>query len=232
MEGPHLGILTGIRAEADLLIQHLPADLNTTIYLSGARPDRARAHAERLIAAGATHLLSFGYAGGLDPSLVPGTILLPRAIIAPDGRTYLADGDWLVQALTVLDRHFPFAATHVGVEEPILKPEHKATAYLRSRGAAGVDMESHILAAAAQAYGLPFLAVRVVLDSAEHELPKSATASVRADGGISLIRLFASLVARPHEILALNRLARAQQAAEKALLRCCSRGAASGFGMR
>jgi adenosylhomocysteine nucleosidase len=232
VDAPHLGVLTGIRSEADALIRHLPKDLKVTVCLSAARPEKARREAARLIAEGATHLLSFGYAGGLDPALPPGTVLVPRSVVGPDGQTYLADGDWLDQTLSLLQRHYPFAAAHLGSDEPIVDVEQKATAFLRSRGAAGVDMESHVLATAARASERPFLAIRVVLDSASHTLPRAAMAAVKPDGSISLARLAGSLVLRPAQIMALNRLARAQQAAEKALLSCCSRAGPAGFGVR
>jgi len=229
---PHLGVLTGIRAEADLLIRHLPRDLPVTIYLSGARPLQARARAEALAEAGATHLLSFGYAGGLDPALQPGLLLVPRFVTAPDGTTYPADGDWLGRALDAFQGLQPLAAGHLGVDQAIVDAEGKATAFLRSRGARAVDMESHVLAEAAQRRALPFLAIRVILDSAEHALPPAALKSVTAKGDVSLLRLMASLAANPMQIGGLNRLAKAQRAAARGLLGCCRRAGLAGFGVR
>jgi adenosylhomocysteine nucleosidase len=52
--------------------------------LSGARTAGAERGAGALIAAGATYLVSFGYAGGLDPALMPGTLLLPDKVL-PQG---------------------------------------------------------------------------------------------------------------------------------------------------
>ena len=232
MDPPHLGVLTGIRAEADLLIRHLPPDLQVTVQLSGARPGQARARAEALAESGATHLLSFGYAGGLDPALRPGLLLLPRFVTAPDGMTYAADGDWLGRALDALQGLQPLAAGHLGVDEAIVDAEGKATAFLRSRGARAVDMESHVLAETAQRRGLPFLAVRVILDSADHALPPAALRSVTAKGEVSLLRLMASLATNPTQIGGLNRLAKAQREAARGLLGCCRRAGPTGFGVR
>jgi nucleoside phosphorylase len=231
-DAPHLGILAGLRAEADVLIEHLPKDLKVTIYLSGAVPAQARKYAARLIDDGATHLLSFGYAGGLDPAFWPGTLLVPRSIVAPDGTVYQVDGEWLEQAMNVLQPLYPAAGAHLGVDTAVAEIEQKATLFLRTRGAFAADMESHALAAAARERDVPFLAIRVVLDSATHIVPGAATASVRPDGSISMLRLAGALALRPHQIGALNRLSRAQQAAEKTLLSCCSRGGPVGFGVR
>ncbi len=73
----HLGILAGVRTEADSLIRFLPPELRTTVYLSGARIDRARSYANKLVQDGVTHFLSYGFAGGLDPAFAPGTLLVP-----------------------------------------------------------------------------------------------------------------------------------------------------------
>ena len=42
--------------------------------------------ARSLIEAGATALASWGMAGGLDPALSAGAILLPSEVLGPDGR--------------------------------------------------------------------------------------------------------------------------------------------------
>ena len=232
MAAPHLGVLAGLRTEADLLIRSLPSDLPTTIRLSGARPELAHRAAEALVQGGATHLLSFGYAGGLDPALAPGTLLLPRSVIAPDGRSYVADGDWFDRLFAMLRPLAPVSGSQLGLDEALASPAEKALAFQRSRGAAGIDMESHALAVAADAQAVPFLVVRVILDSADQVLPRAAMASARPDGSISIPRLLAALLRRPSEIGELARLARAKRSAEARLLGCCSRAAASGFGVR
>ena len=61
------GWWSGLRAEARCL-----AGLDVAIGCSGARPERARAEAARLVAAGAAGLVSFGLAGGLSPGLARG----------------------------------------------------------------------------------------------------------------------------------------------------------------
>jgi nucleoside phosphorylase len=229
---PHLGVLAGVRSEADALIRYLPPDFNVSVYVSGAHTGRARLFAERLVNAGATHLLSFGYAGGLDPAYPPGTLILPRSVTTADGAIHHADGDWLERALELLRPLNPVCGDHYGVETTISEVEHKSTLFLRTRGAIAIDMESHVLAEAATRHELPFLAVRVILDSANHRLPPAAIVSIRSTGAVSRVRLLRSVLAKPSQIGALNRLARAHQFAEKTLLGSSSRGAPTGFGVR
>src|SRR5512135_2689308 len=64
------------------------------VYCSGASPIRAAAGAAALIAQGATVLVSFGLAGGLDPALRPGDLMLADSVILPDGGRIETDRTW------------------------------------------------------------------------------------------------------------------------------------------
>ena len=75
-----LAVITGLTAEA-----HIARRLGLPVQAGGGTPEGAEAAAEALVAAGATALLSFGLAGGLDPTLRPGDILIPDAVVE-DGR--------------------------------------------------------------------------------------------------------------------------------------------------
>ncbi len=65
-----LAVVTGMSSEAALLAA---AD-SLLVRCEGPGPDAARRAAEGAVAEGATALMSFGLAGGLDPALAPGHI--------------------------------------------------------------------------------------------------------------------------------------------------------------
>src|SRR3984957_10267354 len=50
--------------------------------------------ARRLVDAGVAGLLSFGFAGGLDPSLSAGTVVCPTEIISGTGVRVATSADW------------------------------------------------------------------------------------------------------------------------------------------
>lgn len=120
----------------------------------------AARHAAQLLLAGHAPglLVSAGFAGGLDPRLTRGAVVRPERAVAPAGDPIaLAHGS-------------PGAGGIVTVTEVI------ATAPAKRRlaadtGARLVDMETHAVATAARAAGLPCAAVRVVSDTAGDELP-------------------------------------------------------------
>ena len=154
------GCIVGLRREARLLgwlSDELP------VACAGADAVRAAALASGLIDRGVGGLVSFGLAGGLDPALAPGTLLLPEVVLLPDGRALPVDGAWRRRAAALLPQ--AGSAALVGSDRAVASVAGKA-ALRASSGAGAVDMESHAVAAAAVAAGLPFLVIRAIADPA------------------------------------------------------------------
>ena len=205
----HLGILAGLQSEARCL-----SGSGHTIALSGARLDGARRAAQGLIAGGATRLLSFGLAGGLDPALAPGTLLLPTHLLMPDGSSVQVDPAWHARALTLLAPLHPVTAAMAGTDQAIATAAAKAALFARTRASA-VDMESHVLAQAAP--HLPLLILRAVADSAGDALPPAALVGTKPDGSTDLVAVLGSVLRHPGQIAALMRLGKAAADAEATL---------------
>ena len=105
-----------------------------------------------------------------------------------------------------------------GTDEIVTEPAEKAALH-RDTGAAAVDMESHIAARLADAYHLPFAALRVVSDAAEDRLPPAVIGAIDADGKLRLAAVLGSIARNPLQIPALIRTGRGSEAATKSLLR-------------
>lgn len=214
-----IGVLTGLTVEARLLqgsvFERTQAPL---IARAGACAKRAFDEAERLVAAGAGAIVSFGIAAGLDPRLQPGDIVLADRVILPDGRTVDTDPDWLGSARAQAGQ--PSARTYIG---PVAGTDRLLATAADKRGLAARsgalcgDMESAAAAAVAQRAGLPLLVVRAVSDSAAQNLPGVARVPLRPDGGISIGPVAQALWSRPGEWLAVARLAFDTRAALEAL---------------
>lgn len=108
-------------------------------------------------------VVSCGLAGGLRPDLPTGTLLIPRDVRRPDGRMLRCDAT-LVEA-------FARSARSLGIEpvfDPLLTADRIVQGAERmqwgAQGYAGVDMETGLIDAPRVA------AVRVVLDTPEHEI--------------------------------------------------------------
>ncbi len=188
----------------------------TLLAISGMGGARAAAAAAHLAAAGAAALMSFGLAGGLDPLLHAGHVVLPDEIVSRDGARCPTAAGWREQLRAEVRRACPIASGRLlSSLEPIDTPAAKAAAF-RETGAVAVDMESLAVAQVAARHGLPFIAARVIVDTATDSLPPSVLAA-GGSGAVSIPRLIVGLAARPRDVIGLLRLARRYRAATRAL---------------
>lgn len=178
--------------------------------------------ARALVSAGAGALVSWGMAGGLDPALVAGTVFLPSEVVAADGARLLTAPHWR-------ERLSAAVSAQGGPVLPIilqgrLLTSSKAIGSLadkamlfRQTGAAAVDMESLAIAEIAHTYQLPFIAVRVIVDSAEDALPRAVTAAADSEGQLQVWRLMGELARAPADLAPLIRLAQRYRVANRSL---------------
>ena len=186
------------------------------LAVSGMGGERAAIAARRLVDAGAAALMSFGLAGGLDPTLTVGTVVLPSAVISRDGARFLTSADWREQLSHAIAKRRPVAAgILLTCAQPIGAVADKAAAF-RETGAAAVDMESLGVAEVSAAHGLPFVAVRVIVDTAADVLPPAVLAA-SLGGQINIRHLIGGLAAAPLGLAALIRLAHRYRAATRSL---------------
>jgi len=179
------------------------------VIVGGGLPAGARAAAEVLAAQGVSALMSFGLAGGLDPALAPGRLVVPRRVIS-------AGGVWLTDPALTQDCGGATAEALFAGETIAATATEKAALHAQT-GAAAIDLESGEVAAAAARHGLPFVVVRAICDPAERNLPPAALAALNTAGVIGLGRVLASLLRAPRQLPLLLALARDAGAARRAL---------------
>jgi hopanoid-associated phosphorylase len=145
-------------------------------------------------------VISFGVAGGLDPTLKSGDIVVATEVRAGETR-WLAD----LALKEDLIAGFGFGRRRIvrgslaGAEQVVAARHLKAALHLET-GAAAVDMESHIAAEYAANAGLPFAALRVVSDPAHRALPALAMAAIKPNGDIDLRKVLRSVARNPRTL--------------------------------
>ena len=178
---------------------------NIVVRVCGVGQERARNAAIRALRDGAEALLSWGVAGGLDPSFRPGTVLLPATVLGPTGTSLAADTVLRQRLARTLVPHVAFEAGEIlSVNEVLATPQAKASA--RRTGAVAADMESASIGAAAAQAGRPFAVVRVVLDGAGDRLP-TVSGLIAPDGRVDNAAVVRALCA-PRQWAPLWRAAR------------------------
>lgn len=223
------GVVAALAAEARALSPtarvagpYTALDDGTLVAVSGIGCAAAGLAADRLIDAGATALVSWGLAGGLDPALRAGAVCMPREVLGADGSCYATAAPWREALRASIAARGAIAPGNLIVPgrlltalEPVDSVAAKDKAY-RETGAAAVDMESSAIAAAARVRNLPFIAVRVVVDTASDAVP-ACVAAASGSGRVRIGRLLAGLIRSPSEIGPLVRLARRYRAAIRSL---------------
>ena len=178
------------------------------VEVGGGTEAGASAASYRLIAKGVRCLISFGLAGGLDPTLQPGTLLVPDVILSLDGH-WPADPRLAAGLGRVGGALFSGGAVVATAAE-------KLALHART-GAAAVDLESAAVAQAASRHALPFAALRAVCDPAGRSLPQTALAALDQNGRIGLWRVAKGVFSHPGEVPVLMALAVDAARARRAL---------------
>jgi purine-nucleoside phosphorylase len=134
-------IVTGLVQEA-----RIAAGPGMVVICSSSDPRQLRALLTVFDPSTIRGVISFGVAGGLDPSLKPGDIVLATEVVAGDARWLagLSLNEEVVANLALKRR--VVRGGLAGAEEVIVAQARKAALWLQT-GAAAVDMESHIAAA-------------------------------------------------------------------------------------
>lgn len=147
-------------------------------------------------------VLTCGFAGGLNPALTHGAVLL--------------DADEEFPLRTALLKAGAVAARFHCAERVAVTVYEKAT--LRERtGADAVEMESGIIRQLCHERGIPSATVRVISDTAQEDLPLDFNTLVKANGKLSLGRLAGAVLRRPRKIPALMALGRHSKSAARRL---------------
>jgi len=186
------------------------------LALSGIGGAAAAAAAQALVDSGVSALMTFGMAGGLDPALKPGCVVIPCELLSTHGARYAACRSWRERVAAAVSPLYAVTEGNLLTSAQAIDTPAEKAAALRSTGAAAVDMESAAVADVAARHNLPFIAVRVIVDTAADVLPRAVVAASRA-GRVRFGRLIGGLILRPREIAALLRLAQRYRIAMRSL---------------
>ena len=189
-------VLTAIDVEARGLARHLGLTAVSTSdfphYRGGVLEvacvgPRAARLAERAAAwRRPTLVVSAGTCGGLAPDLAVGALVVPEAVIGPDGTRFA------IAALPLLGR----AGTLLTVADAVPTAGDKARLWIET-GAVAVDMESSALLEWAQVMGVAAAVVRAVSDPATAGVPSDLAALVEPGGRVSRGQALRAMLARP-----------------------------------
>ena len=187
------------------------------VAYSGAGNKNAQAAAELLIAKGATQLISWGCAAALVAELKSGDLTFADTLVDSLDMEIAVNSDWHRYSKELLSQSL---AVHTGrlAESLGIVSSRKEKHYLQSlTGAIALDMESVAVAKIAQRNAVPFLAIRVIVDTVNMNLPHAIDYAANGQGDIVLNRLLLFLLLHPLELPGLIKLGWQFNAAQKTL---------------
>ncbi len=226
-------VLRQVQREGEGLWRGSTGGHDVIIVTGGIGPHRTRQTVEQFVATPLSAVFSVGCAGALIPGPTTGQLIL-----APAVRMYAEEQDDQEKKEECLDS-FPVhaglldvartAATHAGVETAeggiftsrrvLFSPEEKHSCG-RKTDCIAVEMESGVHAEFAVKRGLPFLVLRVILDSVDMTIPpmKDVTSP---DGKIRITRALTHVVTHPQHLPFLLRLKHCRAGAAETIARMC-----------
>ena len=167
-------------------------------------------------------VVSLGFAGGLNPHLTPGTIVIATGLVSPDTSHVWAQAHkGLVeqfQAAAELERLPYHPGCLVSVSQVVAEMSAKARLW-QACGADAVDMETAGIARAASEATLPWLALRAIVDTAVESVPVECLRLVDDAGQISMKALMLAVCHSPSTLRHVWRLAISSVVARRHLSR-------------
>ncbi len=197
VEGDELPVLivTGLRQEA-----RIAAGPGLTVICSSSNPVQLREMMTSFDPKSIRGIVSFGVAGGLNPALKTGDIVIASRIVT--AKRQWATDSALTEDIVALPTKRGRSIVHgvlAGVEEVVTGQIGKE-ALRATTGADAVDMESHIAARYAEYNGLPFAAVRVVSDPSHRALPQITMNAIKPNGKVDVWKVMRGVARNPRTI--------------------------------
>ncbi len=187
------------------------------LTISGIGVEGARSAGKRLLANGATALLSWGSAGALDERLAPGDLVLPKTVIGADGVVQRVSPDWHERLYHRLAEAFTTLTEPLVESQAVLASPAQKRALFECSGAVAVDMESAALTQLAHTAQVPFMVIRAISDTTDMRIPEGLITALDVDGRVPLLKILTEVILQPRDWPAVARLARGFRAAQATL---------------
>lgn len=221
-----------------LLVTALPVELRSVARALGGRVHGAEVHGQLGrasaigvavgVGGGAAHavaaerpslVISCGFAGALAPGLATGDVVLASSVCDETGEVATISD----RTLRTAEQAFGDASVAVRIGEILCATQVAGTAEAKRAlgrpGRLAVDLESWAVAQAAVRAGIPWLAIRVIIDPVELELPPFTRVSGHATRGGYVGAALRHALGGPRAALELFDLARRARTASRSLER-------------
>ena len=210
-----VGIVSALKSEASCLMNlRFPVlkvaniDRHARLCLSSMGDNAAQLASESLLELGVEALASFGVAAALDKKLIPGDLVLAEKIIDVGAEqeslpTTLA---WRNRLEQMLSPKLTIVGGSIAKSTIPLTTAQSKLELAEATGACAADMESAAIARIAARVGVPFIAIRAIVDPLEFSPPEALLSAVYPEGSVDVLRLTSLIFNRSVKIKTLAHL--------------------------
>src|SRR3990167_1496895 len=188
------------------------------IHITVMGAEQARIGARYLAGQKESALVSWGIAGGLDPKIAPGQLIIPDKILSDNAaQVFVPD--------FILDQHIytqlslklnPVRCSLLQVTDIVTSTASKQELFNQYQAAA-IDMESASIADIAREFAIPFIVIRAIADHATLSMPHWFNACLDRQKKIIPWKFIRFLCTYPSTLLSLLHLARSVILARRTL---------------
>ena len=221
-----IGFITGLEKEA-IILQKIVHYANSEIIWVGNKQGSAYTQANTLVKNGCEILISFGFAGALDPELSAGDLVIPKSVTDAECNIFRTDYNLYQKTSRHFSNKFRISAGTLFGSETIIWDADEKRRLFNKYNTKIVDMESLGVARAASENNCSFLIVRSISDTANQKLPKESLKSIDLNNNIKIRNILIDLAKHPNELPSLLQLAKNSRKAHI----CLQKVAKLGFGI-
>jgi len=168
-----------------------------------------------LVSQGATALLSWGCAAALDDGVRPGCLILPERIIGANGEIHRVHSEWHRRLCRALESRHSVRTEDLVESDAIVKTAQEKRALGKHTDAVATDMESAAQARLAEDCGIPFMAIRAVVDTPSTDIPENVLNALDPQGNVALWKMLTATL--PKDWIKMVRLGIQFSAAQRTL---------------
>ena len=196
-----IGFLCALKLEA-LTLKNLPKKIlgkhEYQVVVSGIGLDNSKEAASKLVEANCDLIISWGFAGGMSPSLKTGDLIISTSQLNQTQKyaSTMKSSNLLIKAF---DKYDPKIGAVYSSNDVIDSPHRKKELYVR-HGTLAADMESISIAKVASENNISFSNIRVILDDSTTQLPQFVLNTSENQGKIHTRKLAINIVKQPYQL--------------------------------
>jgi adenosylhomocysteine nucleosidase len=143
--------------------------------------------------------------------------VLPERVIGASGESYSVDAEWHQRLYLAAAFKVPVRIGALVQSGTVVKTAAEKRALAERTGAAAADMESAAHAQAAARNGLPYVAVRSIVDTASTDIPETVFQALDAHGGVDRAKLLRDAGRAPADWIKIIHICSQFRAAQRTL---------------